>query len=353
MQSDPPVIIRDMRPGEEKALLRAARRAFIHSPFEQVGISKPKSALVAEVNGSLAGAMFLRVFPSGEKKTGYLDVGFVVKEYRGHGIGRALYPAATERLRAMGCDPIAAMVIDDNVASWKSLENQGFGTPSLTGLVRKLGFVRAASIWLQTLLCAACGTNFWMSGPIKERSSAWELLSFLWVNMLLFAPALLQLISKPDLLLSTSLAYPSLLLASVLFGGIGCLIAGNTWRFSFPRGGMAVSLLLNSFGSVFPMVGRWYLKSSKATAGDRRAMGIQAIVEWIGMLLLFSLGAFLLKENDFLFQCASLSANLLIYHLIPFMPFGAFGGARVWAWSKAAFALLAVVTIAVIIVALR
>ena len=58
MQCDNSVVFRDMKPGEEKALLRAARQAFIHSPFEQVGISKPKLALVAEVDGAIAGAMF-------------------------------------------------------------------------------------------------------------------------------------------------------------------------------------------------------------------------------------------------------------------------------------------------------
>lgn len=256
MQNEPSIMIREMKPGEEKALLGAARRAFIHSPLEQLGISKPKSALVAEVDGAVAGAMFLRVFGTGKKKTGYLDVGFVAKEYRGLGIGRTLYPAAVEHLRGTGCDHVAAMVIDDNVASWKSLENQGFGTPSLIELVRFLGFGRAMSLWLRTLFCIACGARLWIDGAVKKRNSMQELLSFLFVNLLLFLPALIRLADRPDRLIYMLLAYPSVLLAGILFGGIGCLAAGGQWHIAFPRGGALLTLLLNSIGAVFPMVGR-------------------------------------------------------------------------------------------------
>lgn len=346
-------VVRDMKPGEEKALLRIARRAFIHSPLEQVGISKPESALVAEVDGVVAGAMFVRVFGAGPKKTGYLEAGFVVKAYRGLGIGRVLYPAAIERLLELGCGPITAMVIDDNAASWKLLENQGFGTPTLTEMARSLGFGRAALLWLRTLLCAASGSRFWMSGPVKARSSLQELLSYLWVNVLLFLPGLIQLTAHPDRLIHTLLAYPFVLLSGVLFGGIGCLAAGDAWRFSFTRGGAAITLLLNSLGTAFPMVGRWYLREPRATKACSRAMGVQAAVEWIGMLLLFALGAFPLKDNEFFYRCAALTANLLIYRMIPFMPFCSFGGARVWSWNKLAFALLAAATVLLVFFVLR
>lgn len=352
MQHGQSVVIRDMISGEEKKLLREARLAFVHSPMEQIAIANPKSALVVEVDGEIAGAMFLRVFGVGEKKTGYLELGFVVKKFRGRGIGRLLYPAAIGRLTEMGCDVVSAMVIDDNIASWKSLENQGFGAPSLTEIVRTLGFTRAITIWLKTLLCAACGARFWMNIPVKERSSGQELLSFLWVNLVLFLPGLIRLVTRPGQLIPTLLAYPSVLLAGALLGGIGCLVTRNAWRFSFPRGGALISLFLNTLGVVFPMVGRWYLKESQATAQCRRALGLQAAIEWIGLLLIFSLGAFLLKENAYFYHCAAISANLLVYRLIPFMPFGSFGGARVWAWSKIVFAAFAIVTIALIFLVL-
>lgn len=257
MQDTHSVQIRDMRSGEEKALLGEARQAFIHSPLEQLGISKPKFALVAEVDGAIAGAMFLRMIGTGENKTGYLDVGFIKKGYRGLGLAKTLYPAAIQRLREFGCDCVCAQVLDDNAASWKPLQNQGFSTPTLAGMVKRMGLGRAISCWFQTLYCIACGSRLWMDGPAKERGSGKEFASFLCVNLLLFLPRLIQLTAQPEQLLSTALAYLAVLFAGVFFGGIGCLVAGGEWRFAFPRGGALLTLLLNAVGVTFPMVGRW------------------------------------------------------------------------------------------------
>lgn len=340
MQHDGLVTIRDMKPGEEKMLVGAARKAFIHSPLEQLVISSPRSALVAEVEGCLAGAMFLRIIGKGEKKTGYLDIGFVVKEYRGRGIARILYPAAMEYLQKAGCGLIAAMVIDDNSASWKTLENQGFGKPSLTGLVRSMGLGRAVEFWFKTLMCIACGTHLWAKGLTKERRSPHELAVFLGVNVLLILPGFF-LHGRSDVFLFV-LAYLSVLLAGVLFGGLGCLAAGGKWYFAFPRCGTLLTLFMNSIGGVFPMTGRWYPRNPQNTKECRRTMGIQAVVEWMGMILIFALGAFLLKDNLFLYRCATIAASLLVYRVILILPFG---GGRVWNWSKLVFAALAAVTI--------
>lgn len=176
------------------------------------------------------------------------------------------------------------------------------------------------------------------------------MITFLLLNILLFVPRLIQISSEPTLLVNTLLAYPTVLVAGVLFGALGCAIAKNKWHFAFPRGGILISLLLNSIGVVFPMVGRWYLDDPQSTKVCRRAMGVQATIEWAGLLLIFCLGGFLLKDNPYVFQCASLVANLLVFRLIPFSPFGSFGGARVWNWNKAAFAGIAAVTLAIILI---
>ena len=347
MQSVPSVIIREMQSGEEKTLLHMARRAFIHSPLEQLVISKPKSALVAEVDGAIAGAMFLRIFGAGEKKAGYLDIGFVNKEYRGLGIARVLYPFATEFLREKGCDLVTAQVIDDNAASWKPLRNQGFGEPSLTGFVNLLGFGRAIRLWLQTHAFIACGSRLWIDSPVKKRGSVQELVSFLCMNLFLFLPWLIKLINQPNQFLAALLAYPSVLLVGVLFGGIGCLMTGGSWHFSFPRSGTLLTLLINIFGGLFPMVGRWYLEDPQATKQCRHSMGVQAAIEWAGMMVLFTLGTYLFKENAFLNYCTALTAQLLLYRMLPFLPFG---GGRVWSWNKIVFSSFAIATITLIFI---
>ena len=346
MQNGHSVIIRDMQKGEEKALLCMARQAFIHSPLEQLVISKPKIALVAEVDGAIAGAVFLHIFDSG-KKTGYLDIGFVNKEYRGLGIAHVLYPAAIAFFREKGCDLVAAQIRDDNAASWKPIRSQGFATSTFTDLVKSLGLGRAILLWLQTHSLIACGSQLWISAPAKERSSKKELISFLCVNLLLYLPWLLQLIHQPSRLLDTLLAYPFVLLSGVLFGRLGCFAAGDSWHFLFPRSGMFITLLLNTLGGLFPMVGRWYLKDPQPTHECRRSMGVQATIEWVGMLALFTLGAFLLKGDTFFYRCAALTTNLLFYRILPFMPFG---GGRVWNWNKLVFSVLTMVTFVLIFI---
>lgn len=75
-------------------------------------------------------------------------------------------------------------------------------------------------------------------------------------------------------------------------------------------------------------------------------MGLEAAFEWVGLMALFALGAYLYKDSGFLYQCAALSANLLVYRVLAFMPFG---GGRVWGWNKAAFAVFAVATAGLIL----
>ncbi len=319
------IIIRDMRPGEEDILIRMARRIF--SPMEQLGISRPRMALVAEVDGMVAGALFMHIYGK-ENKTGYLELAFITRKYRGRGIGNMLYPAASARLRDMGCETVTAMVRDDNPASWKLLAKQGFHVPTLCGLMREVGFARAFALWVQTILCAACGMNFWIDRPLKERGSLLELFTFLWVNIVLFTPAFFRFASEPGRIPAYLLAYLLALAAGVL-----------------ARGGALIPPLINAMGGAFPMLGRWYLTDVRATPECRRALGIQAAVEWIGMTGLFALGAFALRANTLLYQSAVFTLNLLLYRLIPVLPFGHFGGTRVWEWSKIVFAILAVSTL--------
>ena len=347
MQNDHSVAVREMRPGEEKALLAAARLAFIHSPLEQLAISKPKSALVAEVDRVPAGAMFLHIYGSGQKKTGYLEIGFVVKAFRGQGIGRVLYSGAIQYLREQGCDCVAAVVLDDNAASWMPLKSSGLEPSTLAGLVRSLGFGRAAALWLRTLFCLACGAQFWIDRPAKSRGSLRELAAFLCVNLLLFLPRLAWVTRQPGQIALALSAYLFVLAAGILFGGAGCLVAGGRWRVSFPRGGALLTPLLNSVGAVFPMVGHWVPESPQATRESRRALGVQAAVEWVGMLALFALGALLLGGNRFFQLSATFAASLLVYRVLFFMPFG---GGRVWRWSKPVFSVLACISLGLIAV---
>ncbi len=179
------ICIRAMAPEETETLMRYARQSF--SLIERLGVSRPKMAVVAMVDGEIAGAVFLKMFGM-EQKTGYMDLGFVRPEYRGKGVGNALYPAAIQALKDEGATLVAAMVKDDNVASWGLLKKQGFSLPNMVQLFRMMGFWNALSLWLNSLCCIASGMNMWISESLPEAKGGWEAAAFFCVNALLMTP---------------------------------------------------------------------------------------------------------------------------------------------------------------------
>ncbi|MDL2235683.1 GNAT family N-acetyltransferase [Christensenellaceae bacterium OttesenSCG-928-L17] len=339
------VVLREMLPEEGKALYKAALKSF--SPVEAMGASVPKHAVVAAVSGEIAGSVFLTTFRGRNgQKIGYLNLGFIQKAYRGRGIGKQLYAYAVEKLKAEGCDVVTAMVKDDNVASWSLLERQGFSMIGLVALFRTFGFATGLLLWLKTLLCISCGMNFWVSETCKPAKSLSELFSFLSVNLgfiLLYA----LLISKnTGRALSVSLPAGLIaLVASILFGYIGTLLCGGTWRFGLTRGGLLISSAIMLSGSFFPLLGRWYPAVWENTAAQKTQLGIQAACEW-GLLLLFYHITFFFMGGALQTSILQNLHGLLLFRVIAVFPFAHFGGARVWRWNKATFALFAAATLA-------
>lgn len=349
MQDQPAVIVRDMEPDESKALYKTALRSF--NLVEAMGASKPKDAVVATVDGEIAGAVFLKTMAlKGERQFGYLDLGFVTKKHRGKGIGGMLYPAAVEKLKRDGCDIVGAMVKDDNVASWGLLAKQGFSKPDYPRFLRELGVLGGISVWLRTIYCIACGMNFWLSTPGQERSIGRELASFFLCNLVLIGLRIGSVAGNGGgFVWQEGAAYFAVLGVCILAGLLGAAIGGGRWRFSLNRGGLLLSAGLVLLGTCFPLLGRWYPAVYENTANRPRAMGVQALCEWIGLLALSTVAYLGFPDSilgKYVFQYGSM---LLVYHMLAFYPFEHFGGGRIWRWSRPVFIGLAAVTCGLII----
>ena len=343
------VLIREMVPGEEKELYRMAKRSF--TPVERLGASKPQMALVATVSGEVAGGLFLKVFKGHRgRKIGYFDLAFVNREFRGKGAGSLLYAAGKQKLLAEGCDIVTAMVRDDNVASWGLLLKNGFSIASFARYFKLFGILDGLMLWLQTIVCFACGMDFWVSKQAEKLQTKKELPVFFLLNALLLVPWLVRLlVSNPAQLLPAFGAMVCVMAAGVVAGGLGCLLAGRRWRFRLVRGGILLSLLLFTLGTFFPVLGRWYPARYEATPGFRRAMGVQATVEWCVYLLLF-VAASLFFDGLFWHVVRSGLFCLLLYHILAFYPLAHFGGGRVWAWNKGVYAVCALFSFLAIVV---
>ena len=130
--------LRDLRPDELPFLREMLYEALFWSPAKErlpaeLVLAHPRvsifhegwgrpgdTALVAEVDGELAGAAWYRLFTEAEHGEGFVDERTpelaiaVVEGRRGEGIGRALLVAMAERGRADGFERISLSVDEDN-----------------------------------------------------------------------------------------------------------------------------------------------------------------------------------------------------------------------------------------------
>lgn len=181
------IVIRSMEKEEAEEVKRIGKRAF--SLVEGMFVSKPKHALVAVVDGKLAGAIIYKITEVKGRRTGYFEYAFVDPEYHGKGIGRKLYQATTDYLWEQGCDSQAALVKDDNVGSWSLFLKNGFARVGLPELFRQLGFLGFLVQFFCNLLWLAVGMDFYLAvrnEPIRnKRGTGRQIGGYLLANFLL------------------------------------------------------------------------------------------------------------------------------------------------------------------------
>jgi ribosomal protein S18 acetylase RimI-like enzyme len=142
------LIIREMKPSEtyllkdflyeaifQKDETQKLPREIINEPHLKIYIDefgRPGDfCLVADINGRLAGAVWTRQFPEGQKGYGHVDDSTpelsisLRKEYRNQGIGTALMKAMLKLLKEQGFEKVSLSVQKDNYAS-KMYRNLGF-----------------------------------------------------------------------------------------------------------------------------------------------------------------------------------------------------------------------------------
>lgn len=335
----PNIITRSMEPQEAALVQRIGRQSF--TGMERLMVSKPKQGIVAEADGEIAGAILYKIMNVGGKKIGYIDYAFVHPRHQGRGIGNVLYKDTCSHLWEQGCDALTALVKDDNVASWGLFIKNNFARISLPELVRQFGLVGAAAQYFGTPFCFGIGMDYYVAlrdapcPPTKE-GTAKQLLSFYGTNTLLIG--LLMLLRTPPL--STLGAYWLLLTGIVLCSFIGTRLSRRRWSFRFTNGGAATALLVHLFAGAYPMVGNWYPDTYENTPAFRRDMGVAALLEWVFLLAITAFTVFYTSTASFIMPLRQMGGMFLLYRMIPYYPFEAFGGGRVLRWKPWLFALL-------------
>ncbi|MEG0853883.1 MAG: GNAT family N-acetyltransferase [Angelakisella sp.] len=325
------IIIREMAKDEAKLARDIGLASF--EPVECLTFSKPTAALLATVDEQIVGMASYRIFSAkGGQKVGHVETAYVRKGFEGQGIGSRLYREVTDLLKKEGCETVTAIVKDDNVASWKLFQNNGYYVVGFLEMLRLYGFIAAVRLWFDSTLAVCTGFHMWATVPQKNSAPLGQLGLFLFLNVLILLPGLLR-VSLPQLGI-TACALSLGLLTSVLGGWLATLCSPRRWDFRVAMGGLLVSLIITAMGGIFPIVGRFYPREYEHTPEFRRAMGLEGLGHWLAILLLVIVAIVFRGQWAFGETLISIGALLLLYYSLPFYPFQCFGGDRIWNCNK-------------------
>ncbi len=241
-------IIREMQEHEGQEVLNGQRKSF--SPLFALFLSRPRTGMVAEVDGKIVGAATYKLIATKKGKVGYLDIGYVDASQRGNRLGSRLYVAAMDKMRELGCETLTASVRDDNRASWKILENQGCVATPFHRLIGRFGLLGALRIAFNAYHPYAIGHETWITGPPIPQSTAKNLIVYFIVNLLIF------------LIASRGNGYFTLgalvVLGFTVFGGwLGTRGTSAKWYFQRPHAAMPLSFFIALIYGLLPIVGSW------------------------------------------------------------------------------------------------
>lgn len=325
------ILIREMRVDETDAVFKLAKSCF--TGLERLLIGKPGLALVATINNEIIGAaMYKTIKPGKIQKIAYIEFAFIRKDCRGKGIGKQMYYEITQFLKQKGCTSVTALVADDNAASWKLFEQNGYSPAGLLNLVSLYGIPGALKVWFSCMLGWAVGHRMWHTEIEYKSNFLLEAGTFLLINLLVIIPGLYRF-KEPVFLLHWISAIFILIIIPVLFSSLATLFFSSKWHFQCIRGGILTSILVSITGGSLPLIGRMYPVVQENTASCRREMGIVALCEWIALSTLVAVAFFLRTiqpASSFIFFIGRL---YLVFHCIPLYPFSSFGGKRIWNWS--------------------
>ena len=350
------MLIREMKQEEKEVIMKISTRAFRGS-IEKFFVSSPKNALVAVLDGQIAGALLYKFFDIQGRKIGYVDFFFVDPAFHGKGVGTRLLEEGLEFLRAAGCEGLSAVIKDDNVASWGLFRKNGFTRVSLVDMVRLLGFGGALKQYFGTSLCFAVGMEYYLvlkgqqlgfdqedsfqSGG--KNSNVTQFGFFILFNLILLFPKFFTGIANFGMVLG---GYTLVLLALVFSGFLGTRLSKESWHFRFMDGGALITTLVNLY-SFFPMIGTWYPGEYSQRPEFLKAMGRVGLGQWCFVLLMAGASHLGLFSLPMLAWAGIISTHLLLYFILAFYPFQAFGGARVWRWNRWIFTGMAILSLVV------
>ena len=342
------IIIRKIKKGEEKEVLKIAKRAFLG--IESLSVSNPDKAMVALIDNKIVGGIIYKIIDCNKKKIVYISDAFVDKSYHNQGIGKKLYKETIDFLWEEKIDGITALVKDDNVGSFKLLIDNGLKRVNFIEIIKNLGFINALKHYFITPFFVAVGFDFYMvmkENKVKEKKSQINQLGlFFLINLLLASPIWIGILTtNSSIFVNLFFSYLTILIIFILTRYIGVLTTKEKWKFRINNGGIVVNTIVNFLGFPYMINGNWYPEKYENTKEFKEKLARPELIKWFVFLFL----PFLYFTNSpYLKEVAQLSFAYLIFFIIPFYPFNYFGGGRIYRYSKRIWAIVLTVTLIVL-----
>lgn len=351
------VNIRPMRDDERLIVRSMMRRAF--SFIEQCYFEWTPNILVVERDGQLLGAIVLKLFAlPHHRKGGTISWLSTVPEARGQGLGQYLVEAGLDFLERQGCDEILISVEGFNTSSSKLFAMRGFGILSPGGQFRRYGLATFA-VWARLSHYFEWGYFLWTRpAPLEADSAILQWWGTIAVNS---AIALLMVWRMGDARVMEPMMWLALPLIFIILFGLrylgmwlaayrqGIQVRFRPWESGFPFS-MAIALV---FGAMYPIPGGVYPTTTQWRYRDWLPnLGWITLAGTLPVLLLIG-GVSILAPMDitpphleaWLNVTLWLGKPLILFDIaMPFFPFIAFNGRRLWDWNKIVWGVMAVAT---------
>jgi ribosomal protein S18 acetylase RimI-like enzyme len=364
------ISVRCMGADDEEAVKALAGRAF--SPLASVSFPRSPDALIAERGGKLLGAVVLRTFrlPGNgrdeERRGGVMLWLMVEPGARRHGVGGRLVEAALRSFEERGCREVFACAEGYNSSSANLFAARDFTILSFGEQFRRYGFLGTFWLWLRTSRLGGDVGNFLWARPGQLESDSPALQW--WVGAL--ANALVLLLAgwrgnwlgefEPATLLGVVLIVVTLLGlregAMWLMAWLrGVPVRHRTWESAFPLS-LGIALLLGVFlpapGSVYPRHRAWSYRDLLPKLGPIAFAGASVVLlfAWAAWALA-RFGGLSPEVTHWLNTAHRAGLMLAAFDvLLPFSTFVSFDGRRVWDWNQAAWGVLAVAVLGLLLV---
>jgi len=252
------LIFRTMNNNEAIELKRLARKSF--GLIEGLFVTKPKTALVAIIDEQIIGGFIYKLEICNGKKIGIASFLFTDPAFQGQVIGKQICDKGIQHLWEFGCEYLVTLVRDDNVASWRVFEKNGFVLTNLQKVVSFIGLFGAIKLFIKSSYGHfAIGYNFYFASSEEQSASSYrkegpivQIMLYVLLNILFFLPFVIITQNIFSVLVSSAFVF----LGIVFAGYIGTLFSKRKWSFRLTGGGAFLYFIINIFPSLFfPVIG--------------------------------------------------------------------------------------------------